>query len=242
MSAAQRLIQLDPTKSIIPFGDGTNHQFSHSDMKDMGDPSGISIEEGEFLYGLVRILRPTNCVETGTNIGVSASYICLALQDNGMGHLTTIEHDSTVYDLGNAKLSSMGFRNYGMLLCKVSDHITMINSFGDANSQIKDGIDFLWLDSELDQRFAELLAYFPHMNDGAVACIHDLWHLDFDQFGGVPPDLHELIKSGKLRAVTFRTPHGVTMFQKRRGTDVLADISLGIYPTSHAVEIHEQMK
>jgi len=62
------------------------------------------------------------------------------------------------------------------------------------------------------------------MNEGAVACIHDLWGIDFDQFGGVPNQLTELIKTGQLRAITFQTNHGVTVFQKRRIHDALADI------------------
>ncbi len=237
MSAAQRLMLLDPTKSIVPFGDGTNHQFEHTDMKGWGQPSGISVEEGEFLYGLVRILKPTFVVETGTNIGISASYMLLAMQDNDRGHLTTIEHDSTVAELAQVKLSSMGFKNYGILNIKVSDHLNMINSYGDVKPPIPT-IDFLWLDTELKERFMELVNYFPHMKPGAVACIHDIWHLDFKEFGAIPIELLELIKTGELRVLSFQTSHGVMVFQKRRADDFVSDI----HKLSPVVEVHELQK
>ena len=212
MNAAQHLCSLDASKSIVPFGDGTNHQFSHSDLQHLQDPSGISCEECDFLYGLVRILRPVNVLETGTNIGVSASAICLGLRDNGTGHLTTIEHDSTVAEVARRKLSGMGFSNVTVFNGRVSEYTP------------QGKLDFLWLDTELDQRFAELVRFYDDMNPGAIACIHDIWELDFDQFGKMPEELRLMIRCGDLRVITFKTPHGVTVFQKRRNKDRASDI------------------
>lgn len=213
MTSTKKLLSLDPCKKVVPFGDGTNHQFSHSDLQHMGDPTGISCEEVDFLYGLVRIVRPHNCLETGTNYGCSASAICLALQENGVGHLTTIEHDSGVADIASNKLAGMGFKNFTVFKGEVSQYSTTTP------------LDFLWLDSELNQRFAELLRFFPLMCPGAIACIHDLWNLDWAEFGGIPTGLRDLLAMGDLRALTFNTPHGVTVFQKRREVDVIAEIS-----------------
>ena len=72
-----------------------------------------------------------------------------------------------------------------------------------------------WLDTELNQRFAELLRFFPRMTFGAVACIHDLPRLDVPEFGPVPAELRSLLDSGRLAMMNFPTPHGVTVFQKR---------------------------
>lgn len=203
MSATEKLIQLDPTKSIELFGDGTNSQFHHSDMDHFHQPTGISVEEGDFLYGIVRILRPLNCLETGSNIGVSASFICLALRDNRHGSLVTIEHSRTVADVAHAKLTALGFTNFRVECRSVADYTP------DAP------LDFLWLDTELNQRFAELLRFFPLMSDGAVACIHDLPRLNVPEFGPVPDELRALLDGGKLAMLNFNTPHGVTVFQKR---------------------------
>ncbi len=43
------------------------------------------------LYQLIRSLKPHNVLELGTNLGISASYLALALQHNGAGRLTTLE-------------------------------------------------------------------------------------------------------------------------------------------------------
>lgn len=212
-TATEKLMQLDPTKSVVPFGDGTNHQFSHTDLQHVGDPTGISVEEIDFLYGLVRIVRPFRILETGTNYGGSASAIGLALKDNGYGKLYTIEHDSTVAQLAIDKLGKMGLSEQVEVICAKVEGV-----------HVKEKLDFLWLDSELAIRYGELLRFYPQMNPGAIACIHDLWNLDFSEFGGVPDALRELIANGDLRALTFATNHGVTVFQRRRETDALAEI------------------
>lgn len=203
MTATEKLLQLDPTKSVEKFDDGTNSQFRHTDMDAYHQPTGISIEEGDFLYGLVRILRPLRCLETGTNIGVSASYTCLALRDNNYGSLVTIEHSVTVAALAREKLTSMGFTNFTIECLKVEEYVS------------DEPIDFLWLDTELDQRFAELVRFFPQMTDGAVACIHDMPKLESPLFGLVPKELRDLLNSGRLSMMNFPTSHGVTIFQKR---------------------------
>lgn len=212
MSATKELLQLDPTKSVIPFGDGTNHQFSHSDLQHIQDPSGISVEEGEFLYGLVRVHRPTVCIETGCNVGVSASYVGLALRDNQHGKLTTIEHLPYVASIASDKLARMGL-----------DRVTVFN--GEVSDFSVEGpIDFMWLDTEMNQRFSELLRFYPQLSEGALVCIHDIHELDFVEFGGIPMQLRNLLKTGALRVITFKTSHGVTVFQKRRAHDAASDI------------------
>lgn len=212
MSATNDLLKLDPTKSIIPFGDGTNHRFSHSDLQHIQDPTGIANEEGEFLYGLIRVTRPTVCIETGCNVGVSASYIGLALRDNNHGKLTTIEHLPYVASIASDKLARMGL-----------DRVTVFN--GEVSDFSVDGpIDFMWLDTEMNQRFPELLRFYPQLSEGALVCIHDIWELDFHEFGGIPEEMKHLLRTGALRVITFHTMHGVTVFQKRRVHDAASDL------------------
>lgn len=212
MSATNELLQLDPTKSIIPFGDGTNHRFSHSDLQHIQDPTGIANEEGEFLYGLIRVTRPTVCIETGCNVGVSASYIGLALRDNNHGKLTTIEHLPYVADIASVKLARMGL-----------DRVTVFN--GEVSDFSVEGpIDFMWLDTEFNQRFPELLRFYPQLSEGALVCIHDIWELDYHEFGGIPDEMKRLLKTGALRVITFKTQHGTTVFQKRRVHDAASDL------------------
>lgn len=53
--------------------------------------TGVTIEEGDLLYGLVRMLKPVTCLETGAGHGISTQRIGAALQDNGTGQLTSCE-------------------------------------------------------------------------------------------------------------------------------------------------------
>jgi len=205
MSAINDLIKLDGCKSIVPFGDGTDHHFSHTDLQWLQDPTGISTREIDFLYGLVRIMRPLAVLETGTNYGCSASAICLGLSDNRFGHLTTIEHSQIVADVARKKLSSMGFSNFSIFTGEIADF----------PQPEENSIDLLWLDSELGQRYAELVRFFSCMKVGAIACMHDHPYFGINEFGDMPDELGKLIRTGSLSIITFPTIHGVTLFQRR---------------------------
>lgn len=218
MTATEKLLALDNTKSVVPVGPGTNDkQFSHADLGAINNPTGISIEEGELLYGLVRTTKPHSILETGTNIGVSASYMALALKENGFGHLTTIEHSRHVAEIAQNKFHTMGL-----------DELITVANMGTgeffAALSPNEMFDFLWLDTELKERYQELLTLWPHVKPGGIICIHDLWCLEFDWFGGVPEGMKALIRSGELRGLTFQTTHGVTVFQKRRTVDHFSDL------------------
>lgn len=223
MNATEKLLAADPTKKVVShharFGPTTkDYMFSHSDLQDLEDPTGISIEEGELLYGLVRITKPLAILETGTNIGVSAQYMAQALKDNGQGHLITIEKDGTVANRAREKFAAMGFQEL----------VTVVNEGTQeffAKMPKEQTFDFLWLDTELKERYAELLTLWDHVTPGGIICIHDLWCLDHPWYGGVPDKMKELFRNGELRGLTFQTDHGVSVFQKRRKEDHLADIT-----------------
>jgi len=53
---------------------------------------------GRRVYDHIRSTRPTEALELGTAHGVSAAYIAAALQANGSGHLTTVDHGGAAYD------------------------------------------------------------------------------------------------------------------------------------------------
>lgn len=55
------------------------------------DEMGVEVEVAEFLYGLVRLLKPKAVVEAGTGSGYSAVAIASALQANGHGSLVSFE-------------------------------------------------------------------------------------------------------------------------------------------------------
>jgi predicted O-methyltransferase YrrM len=53
---------------------------------------------GRRVYDHIRASRPEQVLELGTAHGVSAAYIAAALEANGRGHVTTVDHGGAAYD------------------------------------------------------------------------------------------------------------------------------------------------
>ena len=60
------------------------------------------------LFRLVRELRPSRCLELGTNLGISAAYQAAALRLNGGGELHTVEGAHALAELSRTHLASLG--------------------------------------------------------------------------------------------------------------------------------------
>lgn len=59
---------------------------------------------GRRVYDHLRANPPDQALELGTAHGVSASYIAAALEANGHGHLTTVDHAGAAYDPSPAEV------------------------------------------------------------------------------------------------------------------------------------------
>jgi len=162
------------------------------------NPTGINIEEGELLYGLVRCFKPKFMLETGTNVGVSTMYAGLAMSDNGFGRIETIEYFQTMIPLAEEN-----FRKAGL------DSIIKV-IYGDVQSyNCTEQIDFLWLDTELKTRFSEFEKFLPLVANRGIICIHDMPEIHAEGFGNIPDSVM------KLHRIEVGTTCGVTVFQKR---------------------------
>lgn len=74
----------------------------------------------EFLYALVKWLRPINVVEVGTHIGMSAVWLARALQEIGGGRLWCIDNFCWV----NERQEEQWYANVEK--CRVQDVITLL--------------------------------------------------------------------------------------------------------------------
>jgi predicted O-methyltransferase YrrM len=52
----------------------------------------MSPEQGRKIYDHIRNTRPSHILELGTSYGVSAAYMAAALEANGQGRITTVDH------------------------------------------------------------------------------------------------------------------------------------------------------
>ncbi len=133
-------------------------------------PMAVEIETGQFLYGLVRAVKPTNAVETGTFEGFSAVNIAQALKDNKKGMLWTID----CQDYGAQKI----FDNY-----KVKAWINPVLGFSPAILKeivSREDIDFAFLDGEHTGNavLAELEILHEYFKAGSYITGHDYIRYD----------------------------------------------------------------
>lgn len=180
---------------------------------------GVEIEVGEFLYGLVRMIKPANILETGTHKGISAAYMASALRDNDDGHLTTIEFMPQNFTDSNTLLDNLGLSAWA--------EVSLMDAAAWSPAESEPYLDIVFLDTEPQTRFAELERIYTSVKPGGIIMIHDL-HPTLGQnsnnpdhpdephwpYGPVPAKMQELIKINALRLVHFRTPRGLTLFYK----------------------------
>lgn len=99
----------------------------------------VSMDNGMFLYMLVRMLRPKKILEIGTANGLSTLFFAEALKINGEGTVTTLEAQKHAYDEANGYFAEWGH----------ADRI--ISLYGDAKELI------LTLDESFDLVFVDAM-------------------------------------------------------------------------------------
>jgi len=194
---------------IYPEVTGGDHGFS------MFNDAGTEVEVSEFLYSLVRMLKPNYILETGTHVGVSSAYMALALEENKKGSMTTFEI------LPELRVKAVALWDDLNISGLIESHLYS-SLLGPLPVQ---PIDFLFLDSEPQLRFDEFIRYWPLVPLGGFIAIHDLhpkmghedWvvHDMYDwPWGDFRTKLGQYIKNGEVSIMHFPTPRGFTFFQK----------------------------
>ena len=209
MYITKQLLGDDPKLTIHNEGEWSKTVSPFSAFND----AGVECEVGEFFYSLVGILKPKNVLETGTHVGVGASYIGKGLQDNGFGHLDTIEYLPEIHQQASARIQRLGLG--GFVTCHLGDVAKFKPSVN---------YDFIFLDTEPQTRFSEFDTFYEYLNEGGYLFIHDL-HRHMHQienvehgfawpYGRIHESMIKLIMNDKIRPFHFGTPRGLTGFYK----------------------------
>jgi len=213
MNITDLLLKLDDTLSPHNEGEWGNTVSQYSAFND----AGLECEVGEFMYAMCRILKPQNVFETGTHWGIGASYMGMALKDNGLGHLDTLEFLPEIHARAQERIAKLGLQDY------VTCHLI------DAAKFVPTGkYQLALLDTEPQTRYAEAVRYYDGLDFGAFVFIHDL-HRHMHQidnencfawpYGPLPQQLKDLVKNDQLRPFHFATPRGLTGFYKTHPDD-----------------------
>ena len=208
----------DITKQIAtvigddPVVESSNHNYT------CFDTGGIETQVGEFLYGFVTLMRPQFICETGTYSGISAMYMALALRENGYGVLDTIEFEKIHYQRSKERFVKLGLQSV------IVQHLMPSLEFTPAHSY-----DLLFLDTELNLRFHELVKLYSSLTPGGYVFIHDMPvnlcqeninpdHPDFKHWpvGEIPQQVKDWVNKGELRPMYFKNPRGMVGFYKIR--------------------------
>lgn len=169
------------------------------------------VEVSEYLYALVKLLKPDNILETGCYSGISAMYMGQALKENGRGSITTLE-----IDISHIERAAKLWRTVG-----VDEQIAAILTPSLDYQPAKD-YQLFFLDSELHLRFHELAKFYPYLKQGGYVLIHDMPkglcqgnvapdHPDFKSWpvGDIPQEISNLVKEDKLRPMHFPNPRSM---------------------------------
>lgn len=218
MNVTQRLLAKDTSLKIYKEGDWTKPVVLPVEGFTSFNDAGIECETGEFLYSLVRLIKPEQILETGTHWGIGTSYMALALEDNLKGKLTTVEFLPEIWKRAKERFKTLGITNR---VRSILQDVTKV--------KFDEQFDLILLDTEPQTRFGELVQFFDNLKPGGFIFIHDL-HRHMGQmpneehgfawpWGKIPEPMQELVKSGQLRPFYFDTPRGLTGFYKPSPAD-----------------------
>ncbi|MBN2544935.1 MAG: class I SAM-dependent methyltransferase [Spirochaetes bacterium] len=122
-----------------------------------------------FIFKLIRNLKPTLCLELGTFIGISGSYIASALKLNNKGKLITIE--------GNMPFREKAVENFNKL--NLNNIVSICGRFQNVLPDIlrkNNPIDFAFIDGHHDEHATQdyYRMILPYLSDNAVLVFDDI--------------------------------------------------------------------
>ena len=200
--------QVRPVRRSFLYGDETlsgekslpNPECSSPQRWSMIDGNTAEVETLEFLYSLVRLLKPSLIVETGTWHGHSAVAFGKAVRQNGMGKVVTFEIDPEICAVAKHRVESEGLLPY-----------VDVRNESSLAAVISDKIDLLLLDSDLPLRVTEFEYFRSKLRPGSIVIFHDT----STTHRVVRQDVQNLMAEGKLRGMIFPTPRGLAICEYR---------------------------
>ena len=141
-------------------------------MEDICNRMGLTSQVGVDIFNIVRSIKPQMCLELGTGIGISGSYIAAALKlNNNNGKLITIEADTILANLSRDVFYSLDLDNVKVVNAHFINALPTI-------MQISDNIDLAFCDgNDNEQRTFEYYQFILNgMRDGAAYILGDIEH------------------------------------------------------------------
>jgi predicted O-methyltransferase YrrM len=176
----------------------------HPEMWHMLDSQSTEVEVLDLLKSLVVALKPQLIVETGTFLGHGTTRLAEGARENGFGKVITIEFDPAIRQRALSRFESMGLSSW--IESRLESSLDTV---------IDGTIDFLFSDSHLANREAEIRRLLPQLDPRGVLVIHDA----SSHFKLVREAALRLEAEGLISTVLLSTPRGVVIAQRREGRE-----------------------
>jgi len=106
--------------------------------------SAVSPIWGLFLFNLVRRFRPASCIELGTSLGISASFLGAACELNGHGQVTTLEGDPALVSLAEQNFAALGLSRLSVVQGSFEETLPSVLNRSTS-------VDFAYIDGNHDE-------------------------------------------------------------------------------------------
>lgn len=160
------------------------------------DELALTQDEGNFLYALVKLIKPKVLFEIGTHKGVSSSYILQAMKENGFGHLWTTDP----VDYGAAPKVIFEDRHW----------ITFMDKMG-KDVKLEEQMDFVFVDGfhTKEDVLPEIDNLLPQLAPNAVVIFHDAQ----DEKTNIEEGVNAALKIKKIPCSWLPSKHCFQLYQ-----------------------------
>ena len=121
------------------------------------------------LFKLIRKLQPSSCIELGSCVGISASYLSAALKLNGKGQLQSLEGSPEIAEIATNTLTELTLDNGKIIAGPFHETLEQV-------LMAAQPIDFLFNDGHHD--YDAVIHYFneslPYLADDAIIVFDDI--------------------------------------------------------------------
>lgn len=199
-------------KKIIAEKSDPSLECPNPQLWSMFDGWTAEVEVIDFIYSIVRLIKPRYSVETGTWHGIAATAAGVALRCNGFGRLTTLEIDTESFFVAQEQIKKNNLEQY-VGVCNMSS-LEFIP---------EEEIDLLILDSEPQSRISEFYRFLPKIKKGAVILFHDT-----SMSHSVVRDATiELKNRGMIEGFLLSSPRGLGVYQFVGGANTKKEVITG---------------
>jgi predicted O-methyltransferase YrrM len=193
------------------FSRGVNPLCPNDELWATRDEQSSEDEVNDFLYALIRLVKPQFVVETGCYLGDGTVKIAQALKENGRGRILTCDTEKERVDMVNNRLIELGYQDIseGKEPIAVALCCTGLNLIKQCGSMI----DFAFIDSSPEGKIRgeEITELLKTLRPMKMFALHDTAP-QHPQINGVSNSVANLVG---LSHVFFNTPRGLTLFAKK---------------------------